>query len=112
PCAPLQFFRSVPHPRPRSLLFPYPTPFRPRLEPQVVPDLRARARSPHEVEPVLRRVLAVTRHDLDDVAVPELVAERLELAVHARSEEHTSELQSLTHLLCRLLPRTKKAHSI
>src|SRR5262245_62874601 len=29
----------------------------------------------------------------------------------ARSEEHTSELQSLRHLVCRLLLEKKKAHS-
>src|SRR5438876_3289640 len=31
------------------------------------------------------------------------------LAVSARSEEHTSELQSPVHLVCRLLLETKKA---
>src|SRR2546429_6970427 len=30
------------------------------------------------------------------------------LAVHARSEEHTSELQSRLHLVCRLLLEKKK----
>src|SRR5258706_8553309 len=29
--------------------------------------------------------------------------------IHARSEEHTSELQSLTNLVCRLLLEKKKA---
>src|SRR5262249_58444267 len=38
---------------------------------------------------------------------------RLRLPVHVparRSEEHTSELQSLTNLVCRLLLEKKKAH--
>src|SRR5438045_6355694 len=33
------------------------------------------------------------------------------LLVSTRSEEHTSELQSLRHLVCRLLLEKKKAHS-
>src|SRR5438046_8595998 len=32
----------------------------------------------------------------------------LEISMHARSEEHTSELQSLTNLVCRLLLEKKK----
>src|SRR5205809_2488586 len=31
-------------------------------------------------------------------------------APHQRSEEHTSELQSRLHLVCRLLPEKKKSH--
>src|ERR1039458_2751200 len=34
--------------------------------------------------------------------------ENLDLEVDARSEEHTSELQSLRHLVCRLLLEKKK----
>src|SRR2546425_12864943 len=30
--------------------------------------------------------------------------------IHARSEEHTSELQSLAYLVCRLLLEKKKTH--
>src|SRR5437899_11993902 len=36
------------------------------------------------------------------------VYERLALSVQKRSEEHTSELQSLRHLVCRLLLEKKK----
>src|SRR5437016_2881035 len=32
------------------------------------------------------------------------------LSAHCRSEEHTSELQSLTNLVCRLLLEKKKKH--
>src|SRR5262245_64120083 len=32
--------------------------------------------------------------------------------IHSRSEEHTSELQSLRHLVCRLLLEKKKKHTI
>src|SRR5205809_2489594 len=60
-----------------------------------------------------RRVIALTPAGrlLDDALVDELAAER-DLT---RSEEHTSELQSRLHLVCRLLlekkNRTKSAHS-
>src|SRR2546425_8666060 len=33
------------------------------------------------------------------------------LTAHARSEEHTSELQSLAYLVCRLLLEKKKKHT-
>src|SRR5258706_7213862 len=36
---------------------------------------------------------------------------RRELSLHCRSEEHTSELQSLTNLVCRLLLEKKKTRS-
>src|SRR4051794_41212156 len=63
---------------PRSTLFPYTTLFRSRR---------------------LGRVRAVDR--LDRVA-------RVGLLVGLRSEEHTSELQSPVHLVCRLLLEKKK----
>src|SRR5258705_7028867 len=70
---------------PRSTLFPYTTLFRSDRGPAGQP-----ARQGHDA--------AVLRPRLD----------RLDLQVH-RSEEHTSELQSLRHLVCRLLlPKKKK----
>src|SRR5947199_2812039 len=33
---------------------------------------------------------------------------KIDVALHVRSEEHTSELQSLRHLVCRLLLEKKK----
>src|SRR2546425_9478699 len=77
---------------PRSTLFPYTTLFRShRLEDR----LHAR-RAPHDV--------------LDVVAAPDLAAQLLDLAHQGRlrSEEHTSELQSLAYLVCRLLLEKKK----
>src|SRR5258705_3234174 len=73
---------------PRSTLFPYTTLFRSDV-------LAVERRHERLVEP------------LDDV-VRDAVA--LLLAHHhvARSEEHTSELQSLRHLVCRLLLEKKK----
>src|SRR3989442_8850614 len=68
---------------PRSTLFPYTTLFRSR------PD-RPWADKPHNAAPE-----AV----VDRVAPPRR---------HSRSEEHTSELQSRPHLVCRLLLEKKK----
>src|SRR5438093_3880881 len=55
-------------------------------------------------QPVLRG--AVQDAEVPAV-VPRAVLQRLELRL--RSEEHTSELQSLTNLVCRLLLEKKKA---
>src|SRR5438093_2015116 len=68
---------------PRSTLFPYTTLFR--------SDLAAR----HPL--FLPDVLPLGEVDLD-----------LGLLAEVRSEEHTSELQSLTNLVCRLLLEKKK----
>src|SRR2546425_7331672 len=71
---------------PRSTLFPYTTLFRSREE-----------------------VLARRREDVHDLGV--LREPRLVLHAardDARSEEHTSELQSLAYLVCRLLLEKKK----
>src|SRR5262245_63405716 len=49
---------------------------------------------------------------IDDLAHEILAAydksERLRELIYGRSEEHTSELQSLRHLVCRLLREKKK----
>src|SRR2546422_6713899 len=66
---------------PRSTLFPYTTLFRSQAQ-QVVPE-----RTPH---------------------APRLEAGFLEPPGNLRSEEHTSELQSRLHLVCRLLLEKKK----
>src|SRR5438046_5687845 len=63
---------------PRSTLFPYTTLFRSRKELGPVVTIESRA-FPLRPEPA-----------------------------HGRSEEHTSELQSLTNLVCRLLLEKKK----
>src|SRR2546422_6184812 len=85
---------------PRSTLFPYTTlfrshaPFRGGGEVGLEPNLLGRAHcGGHEAR------IAVQHHD-----VPRAEVE----AVVARSEEHTSELQSRLHLVCRLLLEKKK----
>src|SRR5260370_18188482 len=73
---------------PRSTLFPYTTLFRSYL----VPALN-------------QYFVAVPQHGTTDAAVLAFVpSERLS----ARSEEHTSELQSHLNLVCRLLLEKKK----
>src|SRR5439155_25751716 len=86
---------------PRSTLFPYTTLFRSRAVGADQPDLVATQD---------RRV-----ETLDDHLVAELHAHVAQLgddlaARHARvrSEEHTSELQSRGHLVCRLLLEKNK----
>src|SRR5436305_5204946 len=74
---------------PRSTLFPYTTLF------------RSRRREPHALRP---RDHGVARRGADDPGargLPRRVA-------RVRSEEHTSELQSRPHLVCRLLLEKKK----
>src|SRR2546425_2591921 len=82
---------------PRSTLFPYTTLFRsdrPR-------ELGARFGDRGEDRLLLFGV-ALHRFDEvgDEVGAP--------LQLHLRSEEHTSELQSLAYLVCRLLLEKKK----
>src|SRR5258705_4945582 len=74
---------------PRSTLFPYTTLFRSRPRPDDPPLRIVGVRDEH---------LAAVQHPR--VATPQ--------GVHLRSEEHTSELQSLRHLVCRLLLEKKK----
>src|SRR2546429_2549660 len=69
---------------PRSTLFPYTTLFRSRLSPQF-------DSAPYKAAPR---------------------APVLYLKPRNRSEEHTSELQSRLHLVCRLLLEKKKKNSI
>src|SRR2546429_5280834 len=90
---------------PRSTLFPYTTLFRSRLRQGALQNLMQRERE--ELARSLRQSLEETR----------CMTERFEQEMghagpqHAngdRSEEHTSELQSRLHLVCRLLLEKKK----
>src|SRR5258706_9577183 len=84
------FFLMIRRP-PRSTLFPYTTLFRStrssRLSPALLSTKRRDAKASSS---------ACTRRNDDQVSVA------------SRSEEHTSELQSLTNLVCRLLLEKKK----
>src|SRR2546422_7017038 len=71
---------------PRSTLFPYTTLFRSCATVSTSPIIRA------ETSASIRSGIAVGRHET------------------SRSEEHTSELQSRLHLVCRLLLEKKKKY--
>src|SRR5438093_10839690 len=81
------FFLMIRRP-PRSTLFPYTTLFRSASVPPANAPTNA-APAPRPTQAAVRPVVAE-----DDTAF--------------RSEEHTSELQSLTNLVCRLLLEKKK----
>src|SRR5437899_4796664 len=83
-------FLLIPPP-PRSTLFPYTTLF--RSSPRSLPS----SSSSH----------TTTRRSLPDRAARPRRDRRTD-RVPVRSEEHTSELQSLRHLVCRLLLEKKK----
>src|SRR5690348_17968341 len=76
---------------PRSTLFPYTTLFRSRINAAVREHGLTYSRFISLLE---RAGIAIDRKVLADLAV--------------RSEEHTSELQSPVHLVCRLLLEKKK----
>src|SRR3712207_7278249 len=96
---------------PRSTLFPYTTLFRSiRDVPQVVE--RDRDAAPVAQLSLQRQALRVARARGPVVApvirdVPQVVQGHGDAA---RSEEHTSELQSRQYLVCRLLLEKKKQH--
>src|SRR2546429_1141860 len=79
---------------PRSTLFPYTTLFRSHLAAVAMV-------SREEAREALQEALLRTR----DLTGRDATA----LLVRSRSEEHTSELQSRLHLVCRLLLEKKKA---
>src|SRR2546422_3480048 len=80
------FFLMIRRP-PRSTLFPYTTLFR-----SLVSDLKSRTGG----------VQTIHEHAFPRCLQPKL------LLILKRSEEHTSELQSRLHLVCRLLLEKKK----
>src|SRR5262245_63273047 len=92
----------LPHP-PISTLFPYTTLFRSRRPLLLLGEDRAHGQAD-------AKRLGAGPADLQHVVV--LVGrdrrERPRVADRLRSEEHTSELQSLRHLVCRLLLEKKK----
>src|SRR3989441_8543754 len=81
---------------PRSTLFPYTTLFR---------STEAALTIATVVPPRAEEVAAPTPEAAAEVAEPELIRKVRE---GERSEEHTSELQSLAYLVCRLLLEKKK----
>src|SRR2546430_10134282 len=100
------FFLMIRRP-PRSTLFPYTTLFR-SVVLQLLADHRLEL-----LEAELQRIDAELLHAILHVGLRQ---RGVELAVQplddvARSEEHTSELQSQSNLVCRLLLEKKKVQS-
>src|SRR5437016_8280067 len=79
---------------PRSTLFPYTTLFRSRTAVELDPFPHARQAVPVPIRACTIRACTARARTTGNR--------------RARSEEHTSELQSLTNLVCRLLLEKKK----
>src|SRR2546423_4921381 len=84
---------------PRSTLFPYTTLFRSHRRAAFANGAEQVAVR-HQAQPLLPRIVARREVLLHVVVLAELQS--------VRSEEHTSELQSLAYLVCRLLLEKKK----
>src|SRR3989441_9066710 len=106
----LFFFLRIRHP-PRSPLFPYPTLFRSRpsddLDAMSVAAalVQQRRRGLDQPLPHLRRAGVAVPNNRTPDGFQRFVSEPV--LARVRSEEHTSELQSLAYLVCRLLLEKK-----
>src|SRR5205823_14921528 len=95
------FFFLLPRPPPRSTLFPYTTLFRSPWGVKVsVVEVRD-VELPQSMQRAMARQAEAEREKRAKIIHAEGEHE-------ARSEEHTSELQSLAYLVCRLLLEKKK----
>src|SRR5258708_10810682 len=104
------FFLMIRRP-PRSTLFPYTTLFRSRADLVLEIDLTQRLSRPL---PGFRERHALRLGESKrDVALDGQVWKKVDLGGRRiiRSEEHTSELQSPDHLVCRLLLEKKKTRA-
>src|SRR5689334_24538642 len=94
---------------PRSTLFPYTTLFRSPAGAEIVVDLPAVGPGRFEGDGIAQHVggsqcdTFQTNPAIEDIRINQIWIERI-----LRSEEHTSELQSQFHLVCRLLLEKKK----
>src|SRR2546430_5493741 len=89
---------------PRSTLFPYTTLFRSQKRLSDLPFVQQRV--PHLLELLVVKVFAVAEQAAS--GLPLGVTGASASAADLRSEEHTSELQSQSNLVCRLLLEKKK----
>src|SRR5947199_7806151 len=85
-------------PPPRSSLFPYTTRFRSVILSRAAADERTAGRAGSAHAAFISAKCAMGAPPASSASIAHL----------ARSEEHTSELQSLRHLVCRLLLEKKK----
>src|SRR5258708_27899666 len=94
---------------PRSTLFPYTTLFRsvlPNHLPLTTDHQPMRTRALHSKD-----LLGIEHLTSDEISLILDTAEGFK-EVSERSEEHTSELQSPDHLVCRLLLEKKNKHDL
>src|SRR2546422_6873990 len=87
---------------PRSTLFPYTTLFRSGVDAMKIANQRAAASKRTEVI-----LFDAINGPIELNTVKDWVTKQMDKDV-SRSEEHTSELQSRLHLVCRLLLEKKK----
>src|SRR5436190_24376360 len=95
------FFLIIPLP-PRSTLFPYTTLFRSKIDlPGAEPERRAKE---------IHELIGAKPDEILRISAKEgtNVSEMRRISSGFRSEEHTSELQSHSDLVCRLLLEKKK----
>src|SRR5207244_7465620 len=105
------FSFSLPRHPPRSPLFPYTTLFRSTIDPRCRPHAdRAGGRLRDGLPPLDVDLLegGVRRAVRGRLRSPVRLPPRRRLQLGNRSEEHTSELQSPDHLVCRLLLEKKQ----
>src|SRR5258705_6065277 len=88
---------------PRSTLFPYTTLFRSVVMEEGTKEVEGGATLADQAGRALDAISTVVRQSAELVQ---------EISLASRSEEHTSELQSLRHLVCRLLLEQKNTSSI
>src|SRR5205823_7405805 len=103
-------FFLLPPPPPSSTLFPYTTLFRSalgRIEALYKPYHRALRRLINKAHQAFGTVVLVDCHSMPSIGVSRDEPRRPDVVIGdrygTRSEEHTSELQSLAYLVCRLL---------
>src|SRR5436853_1141480 len=96
------FFFLMFRPPPRSTLFPYTTLFRSGYDDMVLAKTQIRSRI--EAGNAQREKKIAQLNEF----IARFSAGTRSSQVTSRSEEHTSELQSLRHLVCRLLLEKKK----
>src|SRR2546430_5147851 len=96
---------------PRSTLFPYTTLFRSRVDLlRTEADEKTRVELREKIDEEMRRLLSETGGIWTLPLLDRI--DRVCLFRPLRSEEHTSELQSQSNLVCRLLLEKKKKHAV
>src|SRR5262245_62269050 len=100
----LPFFLMILRP-PRSTLFPYTTLFR---SPEEFPGPCRKRSQRTKQHGNIKKCIAILIEEALLRIIKESCGSGMDRNIRVRSEEHTSELQSLRHLVCRLLLEKKK----